>query len=120
MKQKNLDILINYVFQIMADASDEENRLTIYFLTIFLFTSQEHCWIYHDELVNGRDKFLGSCKREQLLRGTGLTNSQTKEAIRLINKRGLLTVEPQSHSEYFYKVILNTSLFIRFNYEKYI
>lgn len=119
MKIHHLEPLLNFVFQTMGDAKKEELRLSIYFLSIFLFTDQKHCWIYLDEIVNGRDVILGSQKREKILKGIGLSNKEILEGIKQVNKRGVLVIEPQSESNYLLKVKLNFNS-QNYEYKKYI
>lgn len=107
MKIHHLEPLLNFVFQYMKDAQKEELRLSIYFLSIFLFTDQKHCWIYLDEIENGRDVIIGSLKREKVLNGVGLTSEEILLGIDQINQRGILSIEPQGKSNYLLKVKLN-------------
>jgi hypothetical protein len=119
MKIHNLENLLDFVFQTMEDASNEELRLSVYFLSIFLFTDQKHCWIYLDEIENGRDVIIGSLKREKVLRGIGLDHHEILEGIKQINDREILLIEPQGKSNYLLKVSLNINS-PKYDFRKYI
>jgi hypothetical protein len=116
MKLHNINNLLDFVFQTMEDASEEELRLSIYFLSIFLFTDQKHCWIYLDEVENGRDIILDSLKREKFLKGIGLNREQIINAIDQVNKRGVITIHTENNSNYLLKVQLN-NFYQNKNYE---
>lgn len=106
MKLQNLDYLINYVFHNLEKASDQELRLTIYLLSIFLFTNEKSCWIYLNEIENGRD-LIGDDRRVKLLNGIGLNRSEILNAIAEVNRRGILSVVPQTTTSYMFKITIN-------------
>ncbi len=106
-KYKKFEPLTSYILQEMPNVSDKEFRLTAYLFAIFLFTEQTHCWIYFNELIEGRDKFIGNGKREKVLGGLGLNKRELIQAIQETNSRGLITIEAPEHSKYLLQISLN-------------
>lgn len=107
MKPQSLVALVNYVFSYMPYTTDIENRLTLYFLAICIFTGKDHFTISLKSIGEGNFSLTGSRNTQKTLNGLGITSDEILIGAQEINDRGLFEIEQVYGYEDLIRVRLN-------------
>ena len=92
MKPQNTVALVNYVLSYMPYTTELENKLTLFFLGILIFTEKDQFTISTKSIGTGGFSLVGSQNKRKSIHGLDLSRDEILIGIEEINDRGILEI----------------------------